>query len=123
VKVEGRVEDCLFRAKVARGRVDRAKTSPDRRMGNLEPNSLVRIRSASVLMGAEEGVCRVRGWMVIQSTKGWLGSPMTVLRKSTVFLDAVISSVHKISLLSKAPYHHRICSKVHQLGSTHRKSL
>ena len=41
-------------------------------------------------MGVVEGVCRVRGWMVTQSTSLCWGCPMTVSRKSIVLLRAQV---------------------------------
>lgn len=44
-----------------KGRELRVKTSPERRIGTLSPKVVVRISSASTLMGVLEGVWRVRG--------------------------------------------------------------
>lgn len=74
------------------GRLDRVKTSPERSRGILGPNSEARRARASVLMGVEEGVYRVRGWMVMKSTRGSFGSPITVFIKSNVFLAYGLAS-------------------------------
>jgi hypothetical protein len=50
-----------------KGRAFKANTSPERRIGTRSPKVEVRISRASRLIGALEGVERVRGWMVSQS--------------------------------------------------------
>lgn len=62
------------------GRAARSKTSPESRMGSVREYFSVRISRASVNMGVVEGVWRVRGWMVTQSTRRFWGCPMTVSR-------------------------------------------
>jgi hypothetical protein len=70
------------------GRASRAKTSPERMMGTWVPYRSVRSSMASRLMGALDGVWRVRGWMVMKSMSRQWGWPMRVLMKSQVFLGA-----------------------------------
>lgn len=69
-----------------RGKVARSKTSPERRIGTVLEYFSVRISRASVKMGVVEGVLRVRGWMVSQSTLRAWAWPTTVSMKSIVFL-------------------------------------
>ncbi len=72
------------------GRDLSVKTSPERRRGILWPNSEVRMLRASVLIGSDEGVCLLLGCIVTQSTSGSWGSPITVFRKSKVFLEYIL---------------------------------
>lgn len=62
------------------GRVDRSKISPDRRIGRVAEYFSSKISRDSLKMGVVEGVYRVRGWMVIQSTFLFCACPMTVSR-------------------------------------------
>jgi hypothetical protein len=70
------------------------KTSPERRMGSVFPNSERRMERASLLMGTVEGVLRVRGWMVRKSTLRLFLSPTTVCSQSIVCLSSSVSAVH-----------------------------
>jgi hypothetical protein len=61
------LEEVVVRKGEVKGRAFRANTSPERRIGTRSPKVEVRISRASRLIGALEGVERVRGWMVSQS--------------------------------------------------------
>jgi hypothetical protein len=75
------------------GRELMSKMSPERRMGRVLEYLVVRISRASAKIGVVDGVLLVRGWIVTQSTRRLLGSPITVSRKSMVFLKVVSACV------------------------------
>lgn len=83
----GEVESVL--GKEVKGRALMSKMSPERRMGRVLEYLVVRISRASVKIGVVEGVFLVLGCIVTQSTSRLFGSPITVSKKSIVFLRSV----------------------------------